>query len=160
MSSTCDSLTHSLAPTTLMLPGSKRNTDEKRNSQTTAQNHGYDKTDQQDYGSRAGLTAFLEPFAEINHFGRVMMPIVPVVSCRVLETRSSLCKRRASTKPSAFERSAYPSIDRPSACSDEMDRPERRPPDWSVSCTSLPELMTRRAISPRNPNDALQEHAG
>ena len=36
MSSTCDSLTHSLAPTTLMLPGSKRNTDEKRNSQTTA----------------------------------------------------------------------------------------------------------------------------
>ena len=24
-----------------------------------------------------------------------------------------------------------------------MDRPERRPPDWSVSCTSLPELMTR-----------------
>ena len=104
MSSTSFSLTHSLPPLTLICEVSKRNTDENNRSQISADTSAAANITISTRMAATRVPAFFRSFrraSKSSTLGRVATPSTPTFSSSVFLTTSSLCRRRASTKPSA-----------------------------------------------------------
>ena len=104
ISSTSFSLTHSLPPLTLICEVSKRNTDENNRSQISADTSAAANITISTRMAATRVPAFFRSFrraSKSSTLGRVATPSTPTFSSSVFLTTSSLCRRRASTKPSA-----------------------------------------------------------